>query len=136
MTFLLGKKVFDYKTGLIAGTLSCLYAPLIFFGGELLPTVWAAFWSVCLLLLLLKVRERGELSYCLLLGCCMALSLLTIPTFLPFCGLILIWLILKWAYPKKNWLQALGRLTAIAIAFSITVAPAAIDVRPVQRTPD
>ena len=56
LTVLLGCRLFDRSTGLLAGLMTAFYGPLIFFESELLGSGWAAFWAVSLLLLLDRAR--------------------------------------------------------------------------------
>jgi tetratricopeptide (TPR) repeat protein len=101
LAYRLGRIVFDLRTGILAGIITALCGPLVFFEGELLATGWAAFWTVALVLLLLRcARCTGEaarqpnrrqdgssvskVTYPLLgLGFCGALAVITRPTFLP-----------------------------------------------------
>ena len=92
LTFLLGLKIFDRSTGFIAGLITCLYCPLIFFDGQILATGWAAFWSVAIILLYLRTRLKKSYIHFLLLGFCGALCIITRPTFLPFIIAAGIWL--------------------------------------------
>ena len=115
MTYLLGESVFNRKIGLIAGCVTALYGPLIFFETDLLATGWAAFWSVALILLLLKAAKNENLSLFFILGCACTLSILTRPTFLPFCAVVTVWLI--WRLFRQG--TGLGR---IAVRFGVLVA--------------
>jgi len=110
LAYRLGRVVFDLRTGILAGIITALCGPLIFFEGELLATGWAAFWTVALVLLFLQCdgpvgeaarhahRGRGGSSvsnapYTFLgLGLCGALAVITRPTFLPIFLAGCIWL--------------------------------------------
>ena len=101
LAYRLGRIVFDLRTGILAGIITALCGPLVFFEGELLATGWAAFWAVALVLLFLRCdgrvgeaarhpdRGRGgssvsNVTYTFLgLGLCGALAVITRPTFLP-----------------------------------------------------
>jgi 4-amino-4-deoxy-L-arabinose transferase-like glycosyltransferase len=102
LTFVLGRRVVDRRTGLVAAAIVALYGPLIFFGGELLATVWATLWSVVLLLLLLALARAGSPPLALVLGCCAGASVLTRPTFLPFVVVSIVWLAMAWG----SWLSS------------------------------
>ncbi len=84
LTLRLGEVIFDRRTGVLAALITACYGPLIFFGGELLAAVWAAFWSVALILLFLKTGAKKDLRLCFVLGMGGAISVITRPTFLPF----------------------------------------------------
>lgn len=88
----LGERVADRRTGLVAGFITAIYGPLIFFESELLAAGWAAFFSVLLLLLFLAARDAPSARRLLGLGIAAGLALITRPTFLPFVGAAAIWL--------------------------------------------
>ncbi|NWF55877.1 MAG: glycosyltransferase family 39 protein [Syntrophaceae bacterium] len=123
LTCLLGEKAFSRKVGVIAGAFASLYAPLFFFGGELLPAVWGVFWSVWLLFILMVAVEKKSIALCLVLGSSMPLSVLSVPTFLPFCGLAAVWLAWKWAAENLGWSKIAGRLAVAALAFAVAAFP-------------
>jgi len=93
LTYRLGERLFDRRTGAVAGFAVALYGPLIFFEGELLAGGWAAFWSVTLVLLFLRAHAERTVRLCFWLGVCGALSVLTRPTFLPFFVTGCLWLL-------------------------------------------
>ena len=95
LVYLLGQKLFDRRTGILAGLVTALYGPLVFLESELLATGWAAFWSVALIWLFQSVVEQGKRRAFFLLGMCGALSVLTRVTFLPFFAAACVWLILS-----------------------------------------
>ena len=80
----LGKQLFDSRTGVLAGIITAMYGPLVFFDNELLATVWASVWSVVLISLFLKARQKKTPAVYLTLGICGGLSIITRATFLPF----------------------------------------------------
>ncbi len=93
LVYQLGQMVFDRRTGILAGIITALYGPLIFFESELVATGWASLWSVALLILLLKAaKKKGPMLY-FALGICGGLSVVTRATFLPFCVASSLWLV-------------------------------------------
>ncbi len=68
LTYRLGKRIFDRRTGVIAGVMTALYGPLVFFESELLAAGWAAFWSVVLILLFIKSSSKKSVWLCVILG--------------------------------------------------------------------
>lgn len=96
LTCVLGARLLDRRAGLVAGLVTALYGPLIFFEGELLATGWAAFWTVALLLMLLQAAERPRAFGLLLLGVSAAAAVLTRPTFVPFLFTAAAWLLVTW----------------------------------------
>jgi len=76
LVYRLGEMVFDRRTGIMAGAITALYGPLIFFDSELVATGWASFWSVALIILLLKAGEKKGPWLYFALGICGGLSVL------------------------------------------------------------
>ena len=83
---LLGYRVFGAGIGLGAGFAAALYGPLIYFGGELLPTLLAC----CLNLLVLWVLMAGRY---LLAGILLGLSALAVANILLFVPVLLGWVL-------------------------------------------
>jgi len=126
LTYLLAKRIFNTKTGIVAGIITALYGPLIFFEGELLASGLAAFWSVALILLLLKTAESKNIWLCALLGISGALSIITRPTFAPFFVAGCIWLAITSYKTHKNWPRLSAKATLITAGFLLVALPVAI----------
>jgi tetratricopeptide (TPR) repeat protein len=145
---LLGERTFGRTTGLLAGLIAAFYGPMIFADGELLAEGWAALWTVLIMWLLhtgapsllprpsstkggeaawKKVLPGGALTLNrVLLGTLFALSVLTRPTFLPFCGLAGIWLLFKTWKEQKSAFSVAGAAAAVALSFAVVMAPALV----------
>ncbi len=95
LTYRLGEKIFDRKTGIIAGLITVFYGPMFFYESELLATGWATLWAVVVVLLFLKTKEKDKGRHWFFLGLCGALSIITRPTFLPFFLAGCIWLVFR-----------------------------------------
>jgi tetratricopeptide (TPR) repeat protein len=123
LVYLLGRKIFNKRIGLLAGIIAALYLPLIFFEGELLATGWAAFWSVVLVLVFLSTAEKPGVVNCFFLGLSGALSIITRPVFLPFFIACCIWLIMQASRQKtlKRLLPMSILITAGFLAVSLPV---------------
>jgi len=118
LTFRLGAAVFDRRAGLLAGTITALYGPLVFFDGELLSTVWAAFGAVALILLSLRAaRSRRPWTF-LALGLCGALAVVTRPTFLPFFVGSCVWLVVT---VRKQTPRPRLRIVLVSILLGLVV---------------
>lgn len=131
LTYLLGRRIFDRRVGLIAGIILVLYGPAIFFDGELLATTWAALWSVVLILLILRAAERESWLRFGLLGLCGGLATITRPTFLPFllaAGLWLAWRLLRRPRDRR---RASGALVALLAGFLLVALPVTVKYRQV-----
>ncbi len=133
LTYRLGSRIFNRKTGVIAGVITATYGPLIFFEAELLVTGWAAFWSVLLLLTLLKTAETKSLRLCLLFGICGALSTITRSNFFPFFFCACLWLAVIF-YRFLDWRGLLAPLAAISAGFILIAWPVASQAYRVTRS--
>lgn len=82
--FFLGRKLFDERTGTLAGLLAASYGPLIFFDTEILSTGLASFLAPLLVLAALYAKGEVNPVRYLLFGLCAGLAIVTRGTFLPF----------------------------------------------------
>ncbi len=126
LTFVLGQRVFGRTTGLIAGGITAFYGPLIFYETGLLPTGWAAFWAVAVLLLFLEARARQNVPLCLALGSAGALATITRPTFLPFFLAGCIWLAWTLLRAQPSWRRRIASTAAVAAGFLLVTLPVAV----------
>ncbi len=126
LTYFLGRHVFDRKTGIVAGLITAVYGPLIFYEAELLATGWATFWSVATILLFLRAANSRSLGWCAALGVCGALAVLTRPTFLPFGVIGCVWLGLTLRRGGLTGRKLLPRLGAIVGGYVVVTLPVAL----------
>jgi tetratricopeptide (TPR) repeat protein len=126
LTYHLGTKIFNQKIGIIAGIITSLYGPMIFFETELLASGWAAFWSIILILLFLKAHDSNKIWVFTLLGVCGALSVITRPTFLPFLLATSVWLIVNFLRKRVDRKGLVIRLLSMGVGFAIISAPITI----------
>ncbi len=126
LVYFLGKLLSSRTTGAIAALIVAFYGPLVFFEAELLATGWAAFWSVVLILLLLKAaRPRTTRPLYLLTGLCAGLAVITRASFIPFViasGIWLIWKIRRGAPGYKAALAKISLFVCTAVIIPALVA--------------
>ncbi|MHC4395594.1 MAG: tetratricopeptide repeat protein [Planctomycetota bacterium] len=126
LVYRLGEKAFDRRTGILAGVITALYGPMVFFESELLATGWASIWSVVLIILLLKAREgKGRRVY-LVLGICGGLSIITRATFLPFFVVAGVWLAIALRRSSIRWLMVIEKELLVLLGTLLIVGPVAI----------
>ncbi len=109
LVYLIGKKVFSKKVGIIAGFISGLYPLLIYFDGELLLTNPLIFFT--LLAFYLLIKERVFLA-----GIVFGLAVITRPNILLF----LFFLPLYFHYQRKDWLK---KTLSFSLAVLIPIIP-------------
>ena len=126
LTYRLGEIVFSRTAAVVAGVITALYGPLIFFEQELLACGWAVFWSLALVLLVLSAGGRGRWWTCFLLGCCGALSILNRPVFLPVFTILVIWLAGRFYRQKIPRQRTIRNLFLVLAGFSLVALPAAL----------
>jgi tetratricopeptide (TPR) repeat protein len=126
LTYLLGRRICDLRTGTVAGIITALYGPLIFYEAELLATGWEAFWCVALLLLFPRATERLSVRGGILCGVCGALSVLTRPNFLPFLVAGCVWLLFSRRRRGAERSETIAGLLAACVGFVIVAAPAGL----------
>jgi tetratricopeptide (TPR) repeat protein len=84
LLYLIGRRVFSHHIALMAGAVTAVYGPLIYFEGELLPPVLAIFLNLSLLLFLLQNKTLRRGWSCLVAGLLLGLAGLAVPSVLPF----------------------------------------------------
>ncbi len=131
LTCRLGRGLLGPRVGLVAGMITALYGPLIFFDGELVGTGWACFWSVALLSLARAATVTGAAGVlaCAGFGLCGGLAALTRPDFLPFLAFALPALAISLRRAAIGWRGALLRLSLVSSGFAAIAVPAALATR-------
>jgi len=125
LTYLLGKRVFNRITGIIAAIMTAFYGPLIFLDGELVANSLETLWYVVLILLILKTLSNKSMWFCTILGICGGLSTITRPTIIPFLITAAIWLAIVFHRARLRWPQISIRLAGILCGFALITIPVA-----------
>ncbi|MHC4155953.1 MAG: tetratricopeptide repeat protein [Planctomycetota bacterium] len=129
LTFLTGRAVYDRRTGVLAALFVAFCGPLIFHEVDLIAVGWSAFWSLVLILLLLRVvRRRGNLAF-FALGLCGALSIITRPNFTPFLAAGVIWAGLVLYKARTGKFSIARYLSLVILGFVVIALPVAIQNR-------
>jgi len=122
LTYKLGEKIFNRRIGIIAGLITALYGPMFFYESELLATGWATLWTVVVVSLFLKTKEKNKSWYWFLLGLCGALSIITRPTFFPFFLAGCIWL----GFRIRRGLSLVTRFGTILTGIGLVMVPVGV----------
>ena len=123
LTYRLGAKIFGSRTGLLAGVMTAVYMPLVFFETELLATGWAAFWMVTMVLALLRVKEEPRPWPCFIFGLIGAFAIITRPVFLFFFGEACAWLVIIWIRGHLGATQLMQGIVSLAFGFLLVAGP-------------
>lgn len=119
----LGTRLLDRRTGLVAGAITAVYGPLLFFEAELLAAGWAAFWSVLLVWLFVHAEDSPSPRRLGFLGMASGLAVLTRPTFAPFVAAAAVWLGIRlW---RRHRELVVGSLAAVVGGFALVIVPVA-----------
>jgi len=82
LVFLIGRRLFDPRIGLVAAAISAVHGVLVFECYELLPATWIVFWDLLALWLLLRANGRPLAAFAT--GLAIGASAIFSPTILPF----------------------------------------------------
>ncbi len=123
LTVLLGRRLVGRTAGWVAGWVVGLYGPLIAFEQELLATGWAAFWSVMLVLLMLKIAQHPTRLLALGLGLAAGAAMATRPVFGPFLVAGLVWIGLSWHRTGRGTRGIAGWSALILLGAGVWLLP-------------
>lgn len=95
LVYLLGKRVFNDRTGRIAGLVAALYGILIYFEGELLIPVLLVFLDLLVILALYRASEKPSYGRWALCGGLLGLSAIARPNILLVGVAFVIWIVFR-----------------------------------------
>lgn len=84
IVFLIGRRLFDPRVGLVAAAITAVHGVLVFECYELLPATWIVFWDLLALWLLLRATDNGKPLAAFATGLALGISAVFSPTILPF----------------------------------------------------
>jgi len=84
LVFLIGRRLFDPRVGLVAAAIAAVHGVLVFECYELLPATWIVFWDLLALWLLLRAAEHGKPLAAFATGLALGISAVFSPVILPF----------------------------------------------------
>ncbi len=116
--FFLGKKLFDFMSGIIAMAIAALYPVFIYWSGYIGPETLAILCLALAILFLVRI-ENGPVYYAIFTGVCIGIFSLTRSVGHGFLPLFLIWL----AATFKRKKQALIAGCIILAAYSLVISP-------------
>jgi len=95
LVYLVGRKVFNKRTAIIAGVMASLYGVLIYYEGELLIPVLEVFLDLLLILACIRAKEKPSYKMWFICGMLLGLSALARPNILLVGVAFFFWIILK-----------------------------------------
>jgi len=117
---LIAIRLFNYKTGIIAGLIYSIYLPFILYTGLISPDPLTALFTILAFYFVLKYYDRAQRVYLCLTGLTLGLLILTRSTamllFVPF--------LIGFIYDQRGDLKKLsGRIIMALIPFILVVSP-------------
>lgn len=126
LLYLLGRRLLDETTGLVAGLLAGVYGTAIFYVGIFLSTTLETFLAVALLFVVTEARSRPTSFRWLAAGVVGGLACLARPNFLL--GVAILWCLLPFLLPPANgrtdWAGVRRAAVTVGLGVLLTIAPA------------
>ncbi|HKK20316.1 MAG TPA: tetratricopeptide repeat protein [candidate division Zixibacteria bacterium] len=121
LVYMIGSRVFDLKTGVVAGLIMSVYGTLIFFEGLLLIPTLIIFLNLCAVLLIVIAIEKNWPLIYFGAGILLGLSAIARPTVLSFVAVLGIWLLIR--IIKKRGGIAVKTLGIFVLGVVIPIVP-------------
>jgi tetratricopeptide (TPR) repeat protein len=134
LIFALGSRLFGRRVGLVAGIMAALYAPMIYFDGELLTPTVQIFLNLSAILLLLRGVQQSSLTTTILAGILCGLSVITRPDVVVFVAVAAVWTFLA-LRDRLGLRRALAAAAALLVSAALPVVPVAVRNRVVGKDP-
>jgi Tfp pilus assembly protein PilF/4-amino-4-deoxy-L-arabinose transferase-like glycosyltransferase len=123
LIFFLGRKLFNRKTGMIAGFLACLYGVFIYFEGVLLIPVLLVFLDLLLILSLLWAAKKPSYGRWALSGGLLGLSAVARPNILLVGVGLLLWIILHFRGKDKGRAKSFAYAGCFVLGAILIISP-------------
>jgi len=120
LIFLLAKKLFNRKIGIIASVIACFYAPFIYFDAELLMPVLIILLDSTFILLLLGAEAELRKRRWFVAGIVLGLSAVALPNILVFVPFVLLWICLKFWRDNKTRIVWSGMVLLLGVILVIS----------------
>ncbi|SRR6266436_850365 len=118
--YLIGKKLFDRKTGLLAALGVAVYPYFVMHDTALQETGLFTFLTALAILLLLKSRRSASKVVWVIAGLVLGLAVLTRTTLVVFVPFAFLWLLFLAGVTRR---EALGKTAVVALGFLLVVSP-------------
>ena len=120
MTYMIGRRVFGSRVGLIAGLVTALYGALVFYDGSILITPLLVFLNALCLYLLIRADDRGTQWLYALAGVSLGLAGIGKATALAFAPVAALWIWFSW---RKNQTGRMRAVVLFALGVILVVVP-------------
>lgn len=123
LTYLMGKRLFNYQVGLISLILSGICGTLMFHDGILLSTTLTTFLCSLCLFLLIRLMDKFNKRDLIISGISFGLAVLSQPNVILFLPFVLLWLFFALPISKKRGILI---CSIFALVFFLTISPVTI----------
>jgi|GEM_PF-1792549 len=120
-TYYIGKKIFNKRTGMLAGLILAFYPYLVYYCGDILKEVLFTLLLTLMIAALLLSQERPGLRWKIIAGFLAGITVLCKSTVLPFMGLAFLWYI--FVFPRQFLAGKVKDFALIALVMALTIAP-------------
>ncbi len=117
LVYMLGRRVFGHRSGLISAALLMLYAPLVFLESKLLTETLAVTLNLASILLVMRALDRPAAGRFLAAGFVLGLSVICRPAALIMVALVCVWLL--WAGRRHGVRFQAAALLLVGVAATI-----------------
>ena len=124
LVFLLGRTLFDWRAGALAGTVLALYGMHIYYSGLLLPTVLVVFFNVAFLVLAMTAARPPSLARLFFAGAVLGLAIGSKPNALLMIPAAMLWILA--ILPNLDLARRIRMSGALFFGVVLTVAPITI----------
>ncbi len=121
LVYMIGCRVFDTKTGVVAGIIMAVYGTLVFFEALLLIPTLIIFLNLCAVLILLYAVEKDNVWLYLSGGLLLGLSAIARPTVLAVAAVFALWFLIR-IIKKRKGISA-KTLAVFALGIVLPIIP-------------
>lgn len=120
LIYVLAKRVYDKRIGLVALCISVIYPTLIFYSGEIVTEYLFTFLMVLFIYSFLKFIKDFSIKWTIMCGMVLGLSLLTRPVLVFFPAIIVFWVL---SIRKLGLLETTYKLSIMFLLTSLLLTP-------------
>jgi 4-amino-4-deoxy-L-arabinose transferase-like glycosyltransferase len=124
LIILLGRRLFDDRVGLVAGMLTALYGPLVFYTGFLLKETLGVVVIDAFLFSAVWTISAGAWRWSAVPGFLLGLTALIRPNYLPMAAIVLAWIWFE--FHKRHWVKPLAAGCLFVVGMAAAVLPVTV----------
>lgn len=122
LLYLIGRRLFSTKVGLLAASALAVYGPAIYFDSELLPASLAVLLLLLLLLAVLAVKPQASWRWGVP-GLLLGVGAINVPTILSLAPCLLLWIYIRGREQRRSKAAALRAMGMFGAGLLLAIAP-------------